>query len=399
MGPLKDFRIIEMSGIGPGSFCGMLLADMGAQLIRIDRLKGSGLGVPLAAKYKLMNRSRPTISVDLKQPDGVKFVLGLCNGADALFEGFRPGVMERLGLGPDDCGKRNKRLVYGRMTGWGQDGPLADSVGHDGNYIGLAGVLSAIGEKDGKPVVPLNLVGDFGGGGLFLAMGMLAAMLEASKSGRGQIVDAAMVDGAASLMTVFYGLRAAGMWNDERGTNILDGGAPFYRTYDCKDNKSVVVCAIEDKFYGAFLAALSINDIDQKDQFNKAKWPQHVARFEEVFRTKTRDEWCALLKDSDACVAPVLSMAEAPAHPHHKVRGTYQEVAGIVQPGPAPRFSRTPSEIGCPPAAAGTAGIDMLVDWGVSQNQIDRLQKTGTLGATEDMPTRKTSSGSVRSER
>ena len=398
MGPLKDFRIIEIAGIGPGPFCGMLLADMGAQLIRIDRLEDSGLGVPLEAKYKLMNRSRPTISVDLKHPDGVEFVLGLCEGADALFEGFRPGVMERLGLGPDDCAKRNQRLVYGRVTGWGQDGPLAESVGHDGNYIGLAGVLSAIGEKDGQPVVPLNLVGDFGGGGLFLAMGMLAALLETSKSGEGQVVDAAMIDGAASLMTVFHGLRAAGMWNDERGTNFLDGGAPFYRTYESKDNKSVVVCAIEKKFFSALLAALSIDDIDPIDQFNTVEWSRHARRFEEVFRTKTRDEWCILFDGSDACVAPVLSMAEVAEHPHNKARNTYQKIDGIIQPGPAPRFSRTRSEIGCPPAASITVAIDALGDWGVSQDQIERLQKTGALAANEDLQTRGASSGSLRNE-
>jgi len=376
MGPLRGFRIIEIAGIGPGPFCGMLLADMGAQVIRIDRLEDSGLGVPLAAKHKLMHRSRPTISVDLKHPDGVEFVLSLCEGADALFEGFRPGVMERLGLGPDECRERNKQLVYGRMTGWGQDGPLADSAGHDGNYIGLAGLLSTIGEKGGLPVVPLNLTADFGGGGLYLAMGLLAAMLEAGKSGEGQVVDAAMVDGAASLMTMFYGLRAAGMWSDERGANILDGGAPFYRTYASKDNKSVIVCAIEKKFFGNLLAVLSINDIDPKDQFNKAQWPEYAARFEEVFSTKTRDEWCTLFEGIDACVAPVLSMAEAQDHPHNKARNTFQEIEGVVQPGPAPRFSRTESEITCPPQAVG---IEALGDWPVPKSEIERLQQAGVL--------------------
>ena len=381
MGPLKGFKIVEMAGIGPGPLCGMLLADRGAQLIRIDRLADADLGVPLPAKYKLMHRNRPAIAVDLKHAEGVELVLRLCDKADALFEGFRPGVMERLGLGPSECMDRNKRLVYGRMTGWGQDGPLKDSVGHDGNYIGLAGVLSAIGEKNGQPVVPLNLVGDFGGGGLFLVMGLLAAMLEAGKSGEGQVVDAAMIDGAASLMTVFYGLRAAGMWNDGRGTNILDGGAPFYRTYASKDNKSVIVCAIEKKFYRALLKALSIDDIDPKDQFDTSKWPAHGARFEAEFKTKTRDAWCDLLEGSDACIAPVLSMEEAPKHPHNQARKTFVEVDGIIQPGPAPRFSRTRSEIKGPPCVPGAANNKALTEWEVPESEIERLQQAGVIGS------------------
>ncbi len=379
MGPLKDFKIIEIAGIGPGPFCGMLLADMGAQLIRIDRPTDAGLGVPQPAKYKLMNRSRPTIAVDLKTSGGVELVLNLCDNADALFEGFRPGVMERLGLGPDECMERNRRLVYGRMTGWGQDGPLAGSVGHDGNYIGLAGVLAAIGEKDGRPVIPLNLIGDFGGGGLFLAMGMLAAMLEAAKSGEGQIVDAAMVDGAASLMTTFYGLRAAGLWTEERGMNILDGGAPFYRTYATKDDKNIVVCAIEKKFFRALLEQLSIDDIDPADQLDQAKWPEQAARFKSVFETKTRDEWSDLLEGSDACVAPVLSMSEVPKHPHHQARQSFPEIDGVVQPGPAPRFSRTQSEIACPPVGRDIANTAVLAEWGVSAAEIERLQAAGAL--------------------
>jgi alpha-methylacyl-CoA racemase len=287
--------------------------------------------------------------------------------------------MERLDLGPDDCWERNKRLVYGRMTGWGQDGPLANAVGHDGNYIGIAGLLSTIGERGGLPVVPLNLTADFGGGGIYLALGMLAAILEAGKSGEGQVVDAAMVDGAASLMTAFYGLRADGMWRDERGTNILDGGAPFYRTYASKDDKSVIVCAIEKKFFGALLTALSINDIDPKDQFNRAKWSEHAARFEQVFRTKTRDGWCTLFEGSDACVAPVLTMSEAQDHPHNKARNTFQEVNGVVQPGPAPRFSRTHSEISCAPE---TVGIEALSDWHVSADEVERLLRAGVLATS-----------------
>lgn len=380
MGPLHGFKIIEIAGIGPGQFCGMLLADMGAQLIRVDRISDADLGIPLPEKFNLMNRSRPSIAVDLKHSDGVELVLRLCEGADALFEGFRPGVMERLGLGPKECTARNKRLVYGRMTGWGQSGPLAGSVGHDGNYIGLAGPLSAIGANDGQPVIPLNLVADFGGGGLYLAMGILAAMLEAGKSGEGQVVDAAMVDGAASLMTLFYGLSAGGMWCEDRESNILDGGAPFYRTYATNDNKSIVVCAIERRFFRALLKALSIDDIDPKDQFDTDKWREHAARFEAVFLTKTRDAWSSSLEGSDACFAPVLSMTEAPAHPHNKARKTFVEVDGIVQPGPAPRFSRTGSEIKGPPTEPGTANKTALAEWGVPVDEIERLEKAGAIG-------------------
>jgi alpha-methylacyl-CoA racemase len=379
MGPLNGFKIVEIAGIGPGQLCGMLLADMGAQLIRIDRLSDSGPGLPIPTKFNLMNRSRPTIAVDLKNPDGVELILRLCDGADAIFEGFRPGVMERLGLGPDVCMGRNKRLVYGRMTGWGQNGPLADAVGHDGNYIGLAGVLSTIGDKGRLPVPPLNLVADFGGGALYLAMGMLAAMLAAGKSGLGQVVDAAMVDGAASMMTLFYGLRASGIWKDERGTNLLDGGAPFYRTYATQDGKSVVVCALEGKFFRAFLEKLSIEDIDPKEQFDSRKWPEQIARIEAVFKSKTRDDWDRIMEGSDACYAPVLSMAEAPEHSHNKARGTFVEIDGIVQPGPAPRFSRTGSGIKCPPAEPDAANNDALTDWGVPRAEIERLQKAGVL--------------------
>jgi alpha-methylacyl-CoA racemase len=379
MGPLTGFRIVELAGIGPGQLCGMLLADMGAQLIRIERLADADLGIPLRAEYQLMNRSRPAIAVDLKRKEGVELLLQLCEQADALFEGFRPGVMERLGLGPDACMARNRRLVYGRMTGWGQDGPLAASVGHDGNYIALAGVLSTIGAKDGQPVMPLNLVADFGGGALFLALGILAALLESGRSGEGQVVDAAMIDGAASLMTLFYGLRAAGLWQERRASNILDGAAPFYRCYATQDDRSVAVCAIERRFFRALLEALSIDDVDVREQFDTAEWPRHAAIFESVFRTRTRDEWSKLLQGSDACVTPVLSMSEAPEHPHNKGRNTFVEIGGIVQPGPAPRFSRTASEIGRPPEAADAAANHALHAWGVPQANISRLLETGVI--------------------
>ena len=373
MGPLSGFKIIEIAGIGPGQFCGMLLADMGAQLIRIDRKSDADLGTGMPAKFNLMNRSRPAIGVDLKSPAGVELVLRLCEGADALFEGFRPGVMERLGLGPDDCMARNERLVYGRMTGWGQTGPLANAVGHDGNYASLAGVIGAIGDKDRPPSIPLNLTADFGGGGAFLAIGILAALLETSRSGKGQVVDAAMVDGAASLMTMFYGLLAGGSWHENRGTNILDGGAPFYRAYRTSDQQYVIVCAIELKFFKALLDSLGIDNIDLAEQHDQQKWPQHIERFAAVFAGKTRDEWCALLEGTDACFAPVLTLAEAPAHEHNKVRATFIDVDGITQPAPAPRFSRTASEIKHPPAATSDDIRSALADWGWSDSDIDEL--------------------------
>jgi alpha-methylacyl-CoA racemase len=320
-----------------------------------------------------MNRSRPAIGVDLKSPSGVELVLKLCEGADVLFEGFRPGVMERLGLGPDVCVARNERLVYGRMTGWGQAGPLADAVGHDGNYASLAGVIGAIGEKDAPPSIPLNLTADFGGGGAYLAMGILAALLETSRSGKGQVVDAAMVDGAASLMTMFYGLHAGGFWQDERGSNILDGAAPFYRAYRTSDERYVIVCAIEQRFFKALIEALDIDDIDPVEQFDKSRWPAQIERFESVFASKTRDAWCDVLQGTDACFAPVLSLAEAPDHEHNKARGTFVDVDGIMQPAPAPRFSRTVSAISQAPAGNRSDVRAILTDWGLSESDVDIL--------------------------
>ena len=379
MGPLQGFRIVEIAGIGPGQFCGMLLADMGAQLIRIDRIGDPAPGVSLPARYNLMNRSRPAIAVDLKQQAAVDFVLELCDTADALFEGFRPGVMERLGLGPDECSKRNQRLVYGRMTGWGQSGPLARTAGHDPNYIAITGALHAIGEKDRLPSLPLNLVGDFGGGGTFLAIGLLAAMLEASHSGQGQVVDAAMTDGAASLMTLFHGLHAAGMWRQQRGSNFLDGGAPFARTYRTRDNKAVVVCAIENRFFQALLEVLGITDISRTDQYEESKWPEHAAKLRHAFRQKSRSEWEQVFAGSEACFAPVLSMTEAVGHPHNVSRKTYVEIDGVEQPAPAPRFSKTPSEIQCGPQACGLQGREALAAWGISPERIAQMMQQGTL--------------------
>ncbi len=372
MGPLHGFKIVEIAGIGPTQFCGMLLADMGAQIIRIDRPHNADPSIAMPAKYNLMNRSRPTLAVDLKSEAGVELVLRLCDDADALFEGFRPGVMERVGLGPEECMARNERLVYGRMTGWGQDGPLADSVGHDTNYIALGGALGSIGDRDRPPPLPLNLVGDFGGGALYLAMGMLAAMLETGRSGKGQVVDAAMVDGVASMMTMFYGLLESKQWVDRRQSNLLDGGMPFAQTYETKDGKFVAVCAIERRFFTVLLDALGILEIDVADQFDSGKWDKHKSIFTETFKTKTRDEWCDLLEGTDACVAPVLSMTEAPQHPHNKARQNFVTIDGIEQPAPAPRFSRTESTIQHAPAERDARQV--LQDWGMDESDLRKLK-------------------------
>ncbi len=370
MGPLAGCKIVEIAGIGPGQYCGMLLADMGADIARIARPGISDLGVDLDARYDLMNRGRPTINVDMKTKAGVEFVLRLCEEADAIFEGFRPGVMEKLGLGPAACMARNERLVYGRMTGYGQDGPLATRAGHDTNYIALAGALHGIGHADRPPPVPLNLIGDFGGGGVFLAMGMLAAMLEAGKSGRGQIVDAAMIDGTSSMLTLFYGLMAAGYWQDRRESNLLDGAAPFVKVYETSDHKYVAVCAIERRFFTALLQGLGIDDIDPGEQHRRDSWAAHEEKIAAAFSTRTRDEWAEVFAGTDACATPVLSLAEAPEHPHNAARGTFVEVDGIRQPGPAPRFSRTPSEVRHGPRQAEGDLRQILSDWGLSEEEI-----------------------------
>jgi len=381
MGPLQGFKIIEVAGIGPTQFCGMLLADMGASVIRVVRPGEPDVGIGPPAKFNLMNRSRPAIAVDLKSSAGIETVLKLCDTADALFEGFRPGVMERLGIGPDACRQRNSRLVFGRMTGWGQDGPLADSAGHDGNYAALSGALAAIGQKDAGPTIPLNLVADFGGGGAYLAMGILAALLEASRSGEGQIVDAAMVDGAASLMTLFYGMHAGGLWRDRRGSNFLDGAAPFYRTYRTSDEKFVVVCAIEPRFFAELLNTLEITEISPQDQFDQAKWQTQGQMFETKFAARTRDAWCDIFAGKDACFAPVLSLAEAPQHAHNKARNTFVDVEGVIQPGPAPRFSRTESRVSCAPNEPATNHQEVLINWGFTKDEIRDFQSAGAFGS------------------
>ena len=378
-GPLAGVRVVEMAGIGPGPFCAMMLADMGAEVLRIDRPGAADLGLPVEPRFSVLHRGRRSVALDLKQPAAIAAVKRLAVKADALIEGFRPGVMERLGLGPDECLTANPRLVYGRMTGWGQEGPMAPAAGHDINYIALAGVLHSIGRRGSAPVPPLNLVGDFGGGGMYLAFGVVCALLEAGRSGRGQVVDAAMVDGAASLAAAVFGLRAKGMWNDERGDNILDSGAPWYDVYETQDGKYVAIGSIEGRFYGELLRLTGLTGEALPPQWEKARWGELRARLTEVFKQKTRDEWCRIMEGSDVCFAPVLSMAEAPAHPHNRARGTFVEVDGVPQPGPAPRFSRTPGAIGRPPAAPGQHTEEALRDWGFSADELADLRKSGAI--------------------
>jgi alpha-methylacyl-CoA racemase len=380
MGPLAGFKIIEMAGIGPAPMCAMLLADLGATVLRTDRQQPSGLGLSGDACFNIMNRSRHTIAVDLKHPEGVALVLRLVGAADALIEGFRPGVMERLGLGPEPCLARNPKLVYGRMTGWGQTGPLAQAAGHDLNYIALAGVLHSIGRAGQPPTPPLNLVGDFGGGALYLAFGLACGLLEAQRSGKGQVVDAAMVDGAASLMTMFYALHAAGSFTATRGANALDSGAFFYDVYECADGKYVSLAPIEDKFLEELLRRLEIDPAEMPPKMNRRRWPEAKAKLAARFKRKTRDEWCRILEGSDVCFAPVLSLAEAPSHPHNLARQSFVEIDGIVQPAPSPRFSRTPAGRPTPPEIPGERGIASLAQWGLPSAEIAALKRSGALG-------------------
>jgi alpha-methylacyl-CoA racemase len=379
MGPLAGLKIVEMTGIGPAPMCAMLLADLGATVLRVDRQEPSGLGLPGAARFAVTQRSRHAIAVDLKRRDGVELVLRLADTADALIEGFRPGVMERLGLGPETCLARNPRLVYGRMTGWGQEGPLAQAAGHDLNYIALAGVLHSIGRAGAPPTPPLNLVGDFGGGALYLALGVACGIIAAQRSGKGQVVDAAMVDGAASLAAMFWGLRAAGQMSLTRGENLLDSGAFFYDVYECKDGKYISLAAIEDKFLAEFLRRMEIDPQEMPAKLDRKRWPEAKAKLQARFKTRTREEWCRLLEGSDACFAPVLSLDEAPAHPHNIARGTFVEVDGIVQPAPAPRFSRTPAAKPTPPELPGERGNASLGQWGLTSDEIDALKRSGAL--------------------
>ena len=375
-GPLRGFRVIELAGIGPGPFCGMMLSDMGAEVIRVERLRaGAGDG---KRPRDVMARNRRSISVDLKTPEGVEVVLRLCKTADALFEGFRPGVTERLGVGPEPCMARNPQLVYGRMTGWGQTGPLARAAGHDINYIGLAGALHAIGEPGGKPVPPLNLVGDFGGGGMLLAFGLVCGLLEASRSGKGQVVDAAMVDGAAALMAGFFSMGS--FFSDKRGTNLLDGGAHFYNTYETKDGEHICVGAIEPQFYKLLVEHAGVDAERFGQQMDATQWEDRKAELAQVFKTRTRDEWCEIMEGTDICFAPVLSIREAPEHPHNKERQTFVEVDGLMQPAPAPRFSRTVPEIGFPAPVPGEDSAAVLGSSGFDAMEIVELQEKGVVG-------------------
>ena len=386
-GPLHGLRVIELAGLGPGPFAGMVLADAGADVLRIDR-PGAGRAVAggtaggaeeRVAAVDVLGRGKRSVAVDLKRAEGVEVVLRLVAGADVLLEGFRPGVVERLGVGPASCLAANPRLVYGRMTGWGQTGPLAARAGHDIDYIALAGALGPIGPAEGLPVPPLNLVGDFGGGGMLLAFGVVAALLETASSGRGQIVDAAMVDGAALLLAMLSGMRAAGVWNDRRGDNLLDGGAPFYRTYETADGRAVAVGALEPQFYGALLEGLGLASEELPAQHDRAGWPELERRFAASFRERTRDDWARHFAERDACVAPVLDLGEAAEHPHLAERGTYVELGGVLQPAPAPRFSETPAGMPGPPPAVGGDTRVALEDWGFAPAEVDALLGAGVL--------------------
>jgi alpha-methylacyl-CoA racemase len=374
-GPLAGVRIVELGGVGPVPFCCMLLSDLGADVIRIDRPPGYDGGVPGDPRFNLLNRGRRSAAFDLKRPDAAAAVLKLVTKADALVEGFRPGVAEKLGLGPDACLAANPSLVYGRMTGWGQDGPLANAPGHDINYISLTGVLHAIGPTEGPPAIPLNLAGDFGGGSLYLALGVVSAILESRHSGKGQVVDAAMVDGSASLMTLCYGLLASGYWKDQRGSNRLDSGAPWYNVYETKDGRWLSVGSNEARFWRNTLELLGLDAAEMPDQHDTSRWPEVHERFAAIFRTRTREEWCALAEGREVCLSPVLSMTEAPHHPHLRARGTFVERDGVVQPAPAPRFSRTPGAIQGPPARAGEHTDEVLVDWGFGFDEIGVLRE------------------------
>jgi alpha-methylacyl-CoA racemase len=379
MGPLAGITVIEIAGIGPGPYCGMMLADMGADVIRIDRAGAVQGGDPGRPPADFLARGRRSVGVDLKNADGVEVVLSLVEGADALVEGFRPGVTERLGIGPDDCLARNPRLVYGRMTGWGQDGPYASTAGHDINYIALAGALDPLGRAGQPPTPPLNLVGDFGGGGLMLAFGIVAGLLEARASGQGQVIDAAMVDGAASLMTMTHSFRAMGIWNDERGTNMLDTGAHFYDVYETADGRYVSIGSIEPQFYAELLRLTGLEGEDLPWQQDRAQWPAMKERLAAIFRTKSRAEWCEIMEGTDVCFAPVLTIPEAVEHPHNVARGTFVEVAGLRQPGPAPRFSRTAAEVGGPPAHAGQHTDEVLAGAGFDAERIAKLREAGAI--------------------
>ena len=374
MGPLTGTKIIELAGIGPGPFCGMLLSDMGAEVIRVDRA-----GSAPKRATDVLTRGRKSIAVDLKSDAGKAVILKLCESSDALFEGFRPGVTERLGLGPDDCMAKNERLVYGRMTGWGQEGPMAQAAGHDINYISLAGALHAIGETGGKPVPPLNLVGDFGGGGMVLAFGLVCALLEAAKSGKGQVVDTAMIDGSATLMSMFFTMAAAGAFSMNRGTNLLDGGAHFYGTYETKDGKYISLGSIEPQFYALLVEKAGLDADRFSAQMDQSRWGEFKADLTDVFKTKTRDEWCAIMEGTDVCFAPVLALDEVHEHPHNKARNSYIELDGIIQPAPSPRFSRSQANVTGGSRVPGEDTVLVLQEAGLGETEISELIESGAV--------------------
>ncbi|MEW6187698.1 MAG: CaiB/BaiF CoA-transferase family protein [Thermodesulfobacteriota bacterium] len=376
MGPLKGVRVIEVGGIGPGPFCAMMLSDMGADIIRVERR-----GEPLLfePKHNVLHRGRPSIGVDLKKSAGIELLLRLVEKADALQEGYRPGVMEKLGLGPEVCLKRNPRLVYGRMTGWGQEGPLSQAAGHDINYIALTGALYSIGRPDQNPVPPLNLVGDFGGGGMLLAFGMACALFETQRSGQGQVIDAAMVDGSAALMAMFYGQRSSGLWTDERASNFLDTGAHYYDTYETSDGKWISIGSIEPQFYALLLKYLDISDPEFQVQQDRTRWPALKKKIAAIFKTKTREQWSDILLGTDVCFGPVLSMGEALEHPHNVARKTFVTIEGVPQPAPAPRFSRTEPEIQGPSRVGEQDAENALLNWGISKSEIERLKASEVI--------------------
>jgi alpha-methylacyl-CoA racemase len=381
-GPLAGIKVVELAGLGPGPFCGMVLADMGAEVLRVDRIDAARSADTSRPATNPLHRSKRSVALDLKHPSGVECFLRLATSADAVIEVFRPGVAERLGIGPDACLERNPRLVYGRLTGWGQAGPLAARAGHDINYIAVAGALEPLGRAGEPPTAPINVLGDFAGGGLLLAFGIVCALLEARTSGLGQVVDAAMIDGSALLLAPFFTGRITGGWGP-RGTNILDGGAHFYNVYETADGRYVAVGAVEPEFYVQLVTRLGLHgdpEFAPERQYDSRAWPRLKQRLTEVFRTRTRDEWESLFSDSDACVFPVLSPEEAPRHPHHVARATFVEVDGLPQPGPAPRFSRTPAPPPIPPEHPGASGPAVLTAWGFSPTEVDELRATGAVG-------------------
>jgi alpha-methylacyl-CoA racemase len=378
-GPLSGYRIIEIAGIGPGPFAAMMLADMGAEVIRVERAQSVKGAAPATAHWDTLLRGRKNIAIDLKNPQGVEALLQLVEKADAIIEGFRPGVMERLGIGPTECAKRNPKIVFGRMTGWGQDGPYAPLAGHDINYIALAGALAHFARKDEAPVPPLNMVGDFGGGGMFLAFGVVCALLETQKSGKGQVIDAAMIDGSATLMSMFWAMKSIGMFNENApGTNLLDTGAHFYDVFQCQDGKYVSIGSIEPQFYALLLEKTGLTDDPAfAKQMDPSQWPMLKTKLQDVIKQKTQAQWCAIMEGTDVCFAPVLTMTEATQHPHHIARNTFIDIAGVTQPAPAPRFSRTSPETPTPPAHAGQHSTQILNEWGISN--INELLASGAV--------------------